>query len=652
MLAGVLQARGDGDAAIAARQAALALQPHLEPCRRDQVRALVARGDAAAALTLADEGLRIEPRSVALLLGAGEALAGLGRWRDAAERVAAACSAQPGVSALWCTLGDARKAAGERGPAIEAYRRAVVLAPSDAALELRLGAALHADGQIDAALTEYRRALALDATLAEAHSNMAAALKAKGDVEGAIASGRSAVALRPDSADAHTNLGNALQVDGDLVGAVAAYQRALQLRTDAVAHNNLAGALINQGRIDEALQLLEEALRLQPGYAAAESNRLFALNYHPDKSAAEIFQGYRAFEARLVTTVGAPTVLHGNDRRVDRRLRVGYVSADFRHHPVRYFLEPLLSQHDKTAVEVWAYAEGVEEDATTARYRACVDHWVPTTGLDDEALARRIAADGIDILVDLAGHTGQNRLATLARKPAPVSLSWLGFGYTTGLRSIDYFLTDTHAAPPGSEALFAETPWRLGGSCFVYRPAEMGEVGPLPALGNGHVTFGSLTRAIRMNAHTVRAWSRILQRVPGSRLVVDSQNYKQTAMQQALVERFAAHGIARERLDIGFRFPAAPQLRRLDIALDCFPHNSGTTLFESLWMGLPFVTLAGRPSVGRLGSSILQGLGRSEWIAEDEDGYVERAVALASDLPALAALRAGLREQMRSSALM
>jgi len=240
-----------------------------------------------------------------------------------------------------------------------------------------------------------------------------------------------------------------------------------------------------------------------------------------------------------------------------------------------------------------------------------------------------------------------------ARKPAPVSLSWLGYGYTTGLRAIDYFLTDAAGAPPGSEDLFSERPWRLATPGYVFRAAhDMGEVNDLPALHRGHVTFGSLTRSVRINHHSIRVWSEILRRLPGARLVIDSKNYRDAGMRAALAGRFAAHGVASERLELGFHSPPWDVLRGFDIGLDCFPHNSGTTLFETIYMGIPFVTLAGRPSVGRLGTSILQGIGHPEWIAGSEEQYVEVAVALANDLPRLARLRATLRNEMMASPMM
>ena len=429
----------------------------------------------------------------------------------------------------------------------------------------------------------------------------------------------------------------------------------MEIKPDfADAHSNLGVILKDLGRLDEAEVSLRRALEIKPDYEEAFGNLLFALNYHPDKSAEEIYAAYQKYEQRFGLPYLSQWRNHSNNRERQRRLKVGYVSPDFKRHVVGNFLEPLLSQHDKNAVEIYAYAELTKEDEVTARYRGYVDHWVPTRGMSDGALAERIRADGIDILMDLAGHSAKNRLSVFVRKPAPVSVAWMvGNGYTTGLTAVDYFLTDETCAPAGSEGLFSETLYRLATPGFAYRPAEgMGSVSSLPATACEHVTFGTLTRAVRINYRTIRVWSEILKRVVGSRLVIDSHNFADATVQEGLAAKFAAHGIGREQLEIGCHSPPWDVLRGMDIGLDCFPHNSGTTLFETLYMGVPFVTLAGRPSVGRLGSLILVGAGHPEWIAHTEDDYIEIAVAMAADLPKLAALRAGLRQEMQVSPLM
>ena len=377
---------------------------------------------------------------------------------------------------------------------------------------------------------------------------------------------------------------------------------------------------------------------------------MFTLNYHPDKSAEEIFSTYQQYDQQLNQVSQVFWRIHDNEPNPNRRLRVGYVSPDFRAHSTCYFLEPLLAHHNQETIEITAYADLKVEDTMTARYRQYVDHWVPTRGLSDAALAERIRADGIDILVDIAGQTADNRLSVFARRPAPIAVSWMGYAYTTGLSSIDYFLTDDIMVPVGSEHLFAEQPWRIATPSMVYRPnSDMGEPGILPAHNHGYITFGTLTRSIRINHHVMRVWSEILNRIPSARLVINSGAFKTTPMQTLFLDRFAAYGIEPERIDIGYQTPGWEVLKKMDISLDCFPHNSGTTLIESLYMGVPFITLAARPSVGRVGSTILYGAGHPEWIATTEEDYIEKAVTLASDISHLVALRASLRDELETS---
>lgn len=476
-----------------------------------------------------------------------------------------------------------------------------------------------------------------------------------GQFEEALRAKRKAFQLMPQDAEAASNLGHSLQYAGHYAQAETVLQRALVLRADyPEAHNNLGITYQKMGRIADAIFHFQTALVLKPHHKWVFDNYLFTLNYHPDVTAEDVFEAYREYEKRFGELYRVDWQPHDNSRSLGRRLKVGYVSPDFRNHACTFFLEPLLAQHDPALVEITAYADLNTEDAATLRYRGLVAHWVPTRGLSDSALAQRIRDDGIDILVDLAGHTEGNRLGVFARKPAPVSLSWMGYGYTTGLRAVDYFLTDAISVPMGSEPLFSEEPWRLPGpSLAVYRPgAGMGEVNALPALAHGRITLGTLTRAVRINHHTIRVWCEILQRMPTAHLVVNSHSFQDPGAQKDLLQKFMALGIEADRLHIGCTSPPWDVLRSMDIGLDCFPHNSGTTLFETLYMGLPFVTLAGRPSVGRMGSAILHGLGHPEWIAHSEEEYINTVVNLASDLPALAHLRATLRAQMQASSLM
>jgi predicted O-linked N-acetylglucosamine transferase (SPINDLY family) len=543
---------------------------------------------------------------------------------------------------------------GRREEAAASYRRALEIQPGSAEMHFDLGTLLNELGQLDAAVTCYRHALEINPDYVEAHINLGVVLQKQNRLYEAEASYRRVLEIKPDYSEVHSNLGGTLKELGRLAEAEACCRRALEIDPDfAMAHCNLGVILKDLGQFDCALASCRRALEVNPDFVEARDILLFTLNYHPDKSGQEIFLAYREFDAKFGFPYRGAWRPHTNSRETNRRLKVGYVSPDFRNHSVRFFLEPLLAHHDKRAVEIYAYAELAREDAVTERYKGYVDHWVPTRGMQDDLLAERIRGDGIDILVDLAGHTANNRLGVFARKPAPVSVSWLGYGYTTGLTAVDYFLTDVVNTPVGSEELFSEQPWRIETPGYVYRSAQdMGIVSSLPALERGFVTFGMLTRAVRINHRTIRVWSEILKRVAGSRLVIDSASFRDVAMQATLAEKFSAYGISRDRLEIGCHSPPWNVLRGMDIGLDCFPHNSGTTLFETLYMGVPYITLAERPSVGRLGSAILEGVGHPQWIAHAEEEYVEKAVALASDLPKLAALRSNLRGEMEASPLM
>ncbi|QKE39767.2 tetratricopeptide repeat protein [Ferrovum myxofaciens] len=600
------------------------------------------------------QALKLKPDYAEAHNNLGNVLNGLGRFDDAVASYSRALEIRPDYAEAYNNLGVTLEDLERSDEAEASHRRALELKPDFAEAHNNLGNVLGDQGRFAEAEANYRRALEIKPDYAEAHSNLGNVLNGRGRFDDAVASYSRSLEIRPDYAEAHNNLGITLKDLGRSDEAEASHRRALELKPDfAEAHNNLGIVLSDQGRFAEAEASHRRALEIRPDYAEAQSNLLFCLNYHPDLSVEEIYRAYQEYDASFGIPLRSTWRTHTNDKTPDRRLRVGYVSPDFRYHSCRFFLEPLLAHHDKTQVEVYAYAELSKKDDMTARYQSYVERWIPTKGMGDEALAERIRSDGIDILVDLAGHTAHNRLLTFARKPAPVSVSWLGYGNTTGLRSIDYYLTDATSVPVGSEGSFAEQPWYIANPPYSYRPtAGMGEVSGLPALRCGHITFGTLTRSVRINPHTIRVWSEILRRVEGSRLVIDSLNFNYPGMQARLVEGFAEHGVTRERLELGYHSPPWDILRGIDISLDCFPHNSGTTLLESLYMGVPYVTLASRPGVGRLGSSILKGVGHPEWIAQSEAEYVDKAVALATDLPGLAALRVGLRSEMEASPLM
>jgi predicted O-linked N-acetylglucosamine transferase (SPINDLY family) len=468
-----------------------------------------------------------------------------------------------------------------------------------------------------------------------------------GKADEAINCCKTVLALRPDDADALNNLGNFGSRRG-----VDLYRRALILRSDfAAAQCNMGSILQDLGRLDEAIACYRRALAIKPNFITARSSLLTALHYSPHYDGRALLEEAWRYGERVERGVVGRDFGHSRD--VGRRLRIGYVSADLRAHPVGYFLSRVLSAHDHDAVEVTCYSNSATQDAVTSRLRQSAHRWRDIMLLPDRAAAAMIAADGIDILVDLAGHTAKNRLPLFALKPAPIQVSWLGFFGTTGLGAMDYVLGDQVVAPAGDEAYFTEALWRLPGCYLCYDPPRLAVPnGPFPALRNGFVTFGCFNNRTKISDGTVAAWAALLHRVEASRLFLKSRSFTDAECQSALVAQFAAHGIPPERLILEGHEALAQALaayNRVDIALDPFPFGGGTTTAETLWMGVPLVTLRGERWVGRISASILTALDLTDWVTDDIEGYIDLAARLAADLPGLTDLRASLRHRLETS---
>ncbi|MBF0293906.1 MAG: tetratricopeptide repeat protein [Magnetococcales bacterium] len=614
--------------------------------------ALQEQGREAEAVTCLQKALALLPEDVATWINAGVALQRLHRWEEAEAHFRKALALAPGFVRTHWNLAHLLIQRQRFDAAAALLQEVTRLQPTEGLAHGWLGYALFQQGHVAEAEAAYREALRLLPEYAEGHYNLGVLLAATGRMPEAEAAYRETIRLRPDYALAYNNLGVLLTDLKRPLEAEQALREALRLSPDQPdTMSNLATILLVRSRHEEAEALCRRALALQPDCAPAMFNLVFGALYHPQRDVAETFALYREYDERFVRPLRAQWQGHANPRDPERRLKVGYVSPDFRNHSIRGFVEPLLAGHGDR-FELFAYAELAREDAVSLRYKGYVDHWIPTRGMTHAALAERIRADGIDLLVDLAGHTNNNRLPVFARKPAPLAVTWL-YGFTTGVSAIDYALTDSITDPPGAEAFYLERVWRIAPPALVYRPQEeAGMVSSLPALTRGHVTFGSFGRSIRMNDRVVRVWSEILRQTPGTRLVIFSGNYQDPGMQEELYARFSAHGIERQRLEIGFTSSPWDKLRTIDIGLDCFPLNSGITLAEMLYMGLPAVSMAEREVGGGLGAMLLRVLGREEWIARNEAEYVALAVELAADLPGLATLRAGLRGEMENSPLM
>lgn len=584
-----------------------------------------------------------------------------GRFAAAAAECRRALKADPRNPRALHLLGMLHYQAGDADTAARLVDEAAAADPANHVLFSDLGVVTLRLGRLSDAEAYCRRALSLKPDHAEALVNLGGVLWRQGRLQEAAASLEASVKLIPDSAEAHNNLGIVLQNLGRMEDARAALQRAIELNPGYTnAYSNLGATLRGMGRLPEATAAYRKALALQPQspdannhHAYHYSNLLTALQYDGDLPGEELLAEYRRFAARFEEPLKAQWTAHGNAREEGKRLKVGYVSPDFRRHAVAYFIEPVLANHDKSQVEVFCYYSHVQRDEVTERLQSYADVWVECKGLTDEQLAQRIREDGIDILVDLAGHTGHNRMLTFARKPAPVQIEYLGYPGTSGLSAMDYRLTDWLADPAGSEANYTEELLRLPDCLCCYRPeAQMPEVGPLPAQANGYVTFGSFNNYNKIDDLCLQLWSVILRAVPGAKLLM--MTVPEGEARERLAQRFGELGVARERLEFLGKLPGADFHRamgRADIALDPLAVTGGTTTCETLWMGVPVVVLVGAKYVTRVGYSFLSAAGLSEFAATSVQGYVELAVRLAQDVALLSELRAGLRTHVAGSAL-
>ena len=469
----------------------------------------------------------------------------------------------------------------------------------------------------------------------------------------AIAFYRQALKLNPDHPQLHNNLGNVLSGQGKIADAIAHYQHALRLNPSySKAYNNLGNTLKNQGKIREAIASYRRALELNPSYHKAHSNLLFTLNYQSDGEPRAIFGEHRewgrSWEKKVAST----------KKKVfaKRKLRIGYVSGDFRTHSVAYFFEPLLITHDRSNFEIFCYNNNQNADETTRRLQRLASHWRNIYALKDCQAIDLISRDEIDILVDLSGHSKGNRLPVFAGKPAPIQISYLGYPNTTGLATIDYRFTDGWADPEGqTEHLHTEKLIRLPRGFLCYQPPfNCPEVAPLPSLKKGYITFGSFNNLAKVSPQLISYWSAILSAVPQSKMIIKSSPLSDRGTQDYVLELFEQHGIARERLKLLGWFHRNKHLglyNQVDIALDTFPYNGTTTTCEGFWMGTPVITLAGNAHVSRVGVSLLSSIGLKELIAQSPEDYKQKAIALAGDRERLQDLQSGLRDSMKQSPL-
>jgi protein O-GlcNAc transferase len=691
-LGSALAAQGHADQAVACYEKALALKPDFVEGHYNLAGVLKSQGKLEESVTAYRRALALRPNFVEALMNLGSTLAEQEELDAAIASFRQALSLKPDSAEVYNNLGNALKKQKKLDEAIPCYQQAITLKPAYAEAYNNLGNTYAEHERLDEAILCYRQAVAMQPDLLEAHNILGGLLRRQGRYTEALNTYLTALELKPDSAPIHNNLGLLFADQKNDKEAINNYQAALALNPEMEeALNNLGALLYNAGQVEEAIACFDKAIVAHPDSADAWTNlgnayhkqgkpdqaitcyrkviaskpeflnvhhsMLMAMQYSSSVTPEEMTEAHIAFGKQFETPLRAAWQPHANDRAPGKRLKIGYLSPDFRQHAVAFFIEPILAQHDRTQFEVFCYYNHTQLDTVTARLQSLADHWVPCTFMTDDQLAERIRADGIDILVDLAGHTGGNRLLAFARKPAPVQVTYLGYPATTGLTAIDYRITDTYAEPPGmTETFNTETLWRLPDIFCCYRAHDNSPdvIDHPPRQDTGFVTFGCFNNFSKVSDPVLGLWAKILQRVPNSRLLLEIAGLDNGTLRADTETRLTQLGLPIERVILMPRRPENQYAlyNQIDIALDPFPCNGGTTSLDTLWMGVPFVALAGRHFTSRMGVTILTNAGLQELITETEDDYVEIAVRLATDIPRLTALRDGLRARVQASPLM
>ena len=656
----VLQVGGDQAAALESFSDALRADPRSAPAHYNVGLIHLARGHLVAAETDLRAAIELRPAFPEAQVALAETLERSGRLDQAIDSLRKAVEDRSDYFGALDNLFALLEKAQRFAEAAQVSGRLVELAPESASAHFKLATALHGLRDFSGSEAAYRRTIELQADFTSAINGLATAiiLQDPNRVGEAEMLYRRAIAEDPSYVLAHHNLGSILQGAGRLSEAELCFRRALELDPRfRQAHVCLGDTLKDLGYVDEAIKCLRKALDLNPLDRIAHDSLLMTLNYAQDISREQLFLEHTAWAGKFEAPPSAVASQHSNSRVRSRRLRIGYVSPDFRRHSVAYFIEPLLSQHDRGDFEVFCYSNVAAPDATTRRLLALADKARSIVDLDTEEIAAMVQDDGIDILVDLAGHTAGNSLQVFTLRPAPVQVTYLGYPNSTGLRSVDWRITDAHADPVGEGAEFhSERLERVIPGFLCFQPPGIAPaVAPAPVMKNGYVTFGSFNALPKITTEVLATWAAILARVPGSRLLLKSFGLADARAKARIIDEFSGHGIGEERLSLlPPEHSLAGHLGRyseIDVGLDPFPFNGTTTTMEALWMGLPVIAVKGDRHAARVSASILLNIGLDELIAESPGGSVRLAEELASDRQRIVRLRSELRDRIACSAL-
>jgi len=688
-----LKESGDLQAAEDSYRNALKLSPQDAVIYNNLANALAVQGRGVEAVALYREAVARDPLYADAKANLGLALRDAGDVAEALALLAAAVATHPAHALLLNAYGNTLRQAGRVEEAIMALRQAIAVSPTYAEAHNNLALAYAVQNDLDLAATHFKQAVTLRPDMAVISNNYGALLVRIFRFEEAVAVLSNAVARQPDYDEALTNLGVAHYMLGHADEAMAVYKKVIARAPDnAFAHYSLGVTYLEDQRLEEAEAEIRLALKLDPKNAMAlntlgvllleqhfvteareamraaasintrsapvfYSNYAFASLYEPHLTNREILDIHQEYGQRFATAEPDHAKPHGNVREPSRKLRVGYMSPDFRAHSVSFFFEAVLEKHNRKDFEIFLYSDTTRTDVVTKAMQAGADHWIETGGLVDDAFARRIATDGIDILVNLGGHTSGNRMPVCALKPAPVQIEYLGYPETSGVPAMDYRITDGRADPPGAEQWCTEKVLRLPNVFHCYRPAGRPPVpAPAPHIEKGFVTFASFNVLPKVTDQAMAAWAAILKAVPNSRFYLKCKQLRDARVRDRILATFAAQGIDPGRIETAAFVPSIHdhlmRYAEIDLALDTFPYNGTTTTCESLYMGVPVLTIRGDTHRGRVGLSLLTAMSmEKEFVADDVPDYVARAITLGRNPARLAEIRPQLRSRLENSAL-
>jgi len=649
-----LFAAGQLDEAAELAGAVLAVSPEEPSAHRVLAGVFLRRGQLDQALDSARRAWEIDPSVPEAAANLAAILVEV-RQGEAAEQMARrAIEMAPDFVSAWVNLGLAYRCQSRQHDAVDAFRQAVQLQPEHHGALTNLGNVLCEVGEYAEAAECSRRVLKMRPGMAAAENNLGNALLKLGQIDEAILAYRRALAGGPDDSEIEYNLAIALEQAGRLSESEDVQRSVLSRVPDhARATNNLGVALKLQGRLDEAAEQFERAGQLSPRSTPAAANRLATMLCRPAGSLEEILSAHRESCEVLWGEFESPTAADPDPRAVDAPLRIGFVSPDFGHHPVGRFLLGGFESFAAHRVQAVCFSDRIQVDAFTDRFRSAADDWFDIRGRDDSVVAGWIRDAGIDVLVDLSGHTGRHRLGVFSRRPARLQLTWIGYPSTTGLSAIDGLIADEVLVPEGSEAAFCERIIRLADGHVSYLP-------PIDApdadvrTGSAEVVFGSFNKLDKTTPEVLATWAEILLGHPDSRLVLRSRGLDDPRVAERFGGLLVEAGVDRDRISLHGWVSHSELLAaygEIDVGLDTFPFSGGLTSCEALWMGVPVVTWAGRRMCGRQTASFLSRVGLENLVAASEDEYIEKALAVAGDVALRRSLRIELRDRMRDGPL-